>query len=59
MRGFEMSKIIDLNFYRKFRIVLPWRTKKKKSLPSSSSRYTRPFRRRRRDQEESKSTQKD
>ncbi|EKE09941.1 MAG: hypothetical protein ACD_16C00100G0103 [uncultured bacterium] len=54
-----MSKIIDLNFYRKFRIVLPWRTKKKKSLPSSSSRYTRPFRRRRRDQEESKSTQKD
>lgn len=56
MKGHEMSKIIDLNFYRKFRIILPLRKKGKKSSNPSSSRQKKPSRRQRHTDKESNST---
>jgi hypothetical protein len=49
-RGEEMAEIIDLDFYRKFRIVLPMRPSKlvKTTSLMTTRSYTRPFRRKRR-----------
>lgn len=49
-RGEEMAEIIDLDFYRKFRIVLPMRPSKLAKTTSfvTTRSYTRPFRRKRR-----------
>lgn len=45
-----MAEIIDLDFYRKFRIVLPMRPSKlaKTTNHMTTRSYTRPFRRKRR-----------
>ncbi|MBX9621566.1 MAG: hypothetical protein K2X28_06030 [Alphaproteobacteria bacterium] len=45
-----MAEIIDLDFYRKFRIVLPMRPSKlaKTTGFMTTRSYTRPFRRKRR-----------
>jgi hypothetical protein len=58
--GQEMADIIDLDFYRKFKIVLPMRPSKlaKTSGLKITQNYTRPFRRKRRLEVENKKKEK-
>ncbi|MBY0273295.1 MAG: hypothetical protein K2X02_07850 [Alphaproteobacteria bacterium] len=55
-----MAEIIDLDFYRKFRIVLPMRPSKlaKTSSLMTTRSYIRPFRRKRRPDSETQQKEK-
>jgi hypothetical protein len=54
-----MTKIIDLDFYRKFRVILPTRSSKTaQSKAQASHRDARPLRRRRKSESDSKSPTK-
>lgn len=55
-----MAEIIDLDFYRKFRIVLPMRPSKLSKTTSlmTTRSYIRPFRRKRRPDSETKQKEK-
>jgi len=59
-RGKEMAEIIDLDFYRKFRIVLPMRPSKLAKTTSlmTTRSYIRPFRRKRRPDSETQQKEK-
>lgn len=59
-RGKEMAEIIDLDFYRKFRIVLPMRPSKLAKTTSlmTTRSYIRPFRRKRRPDAETQQKEK-
>lgn len=57
----KMAEIIDLEFYRKFRIILPVRPRKlaKTKLYEDDERETRTYRRRRRPHENKAKVNKD